>query len=55
MELFKWLPEFIVDQYLYKRMLLFHKVMVARKLRQAAAAAGDATAQINSKQNDISN
>uniref|UniRef100_A0A1I8EAV2 Oxidoreductase n=1 Tax=Wuchereria bancrofti TaxID=6293 RepID=A0A1I8EAV2_WUCBA len=35
-ECLKWLPEFIADAQIHKRMILFHKVMVARKMRQAA-------------------
>ncbi|EFO27920.1 hypothetical protein LOAG_00557 [Loa loa] len=38
-ECLKWLPEFIADAEIHKRMILFHKVMVARKMRQAAIAA----------------
>ncbi|VDN91950.1 unnamed protein product [Brugia pahangi] len=35
-ECLKWLPEFIADAQIHKRMIHFHKVMVARKMRQAA-------------------
>lgn len=36
MECLKWLPEFIADAQIHKRMIHFHKVIVARKMRQAA-------------------
>ncbi|VDK77346.1 unnamed protein product [Litomosoides sigmodontis] len=54
-ECLKWLPEFIADAEIHKRMILFHKVMVARKMRQAAiaAAAGhDLDAENTSKRNN---
>uniref|UniRef100_A0A0R3S5A9 Estradiol 17-beta-dehydrogenase 12 n=1 Tax=Elaeophora elaphi TaxID=1147741 RepID=A0A0R3S5A9_9BILA len=47
-ECLKWLPQFIANAEIHKRMMLFHKVMVARKMRQAAIAAA-ADADIDAK------
>uniref|UniRef100_A0A915PYX3 Uncharacterized protein n=1 Tax=Setaria digitata TaxID=48799 RepID=A0A915PYX3_9BILA len=56
-ECLKWLPEYIADEHIHKRMILFNKVMVARKMRQAAlasAAEANSDAKNISKQNNIS-
>lgn len=58
MEGLKWLPEFIADAEIHKRMMLFHKVMVARKMRQAVittAADNGSDVKNISKQNNIIN
>lgn len=57
-ECLKWLPEFIADAEIHKRMTVFHKVMVARKKRQAAVdKADEANSEVKntSKENNVFN